>query len=98
MGRSANIQQEIDRATRTAKEQLKFILANGHHLRKVRNGVKYHETAKAFQAKIDQGDELTPNVMSYIDGIYENTMKGAGLGSVGLRIDGKRRTNLNYGR
>lgn len=65
-------------AQRTAREQLKFIIANGQYLLKVRGGENYHKTAKDFS---NMKEKFTSPQLSYIDVIYEKTMKGLGYGS-----------------
>jgi hypothetical protein len=63
-------------AQRGAREQLKFILANGDKLLRLSNGKKYLITAKEFQ---NMKENFTPNQMSFIDGIYEKTMGVCGF-------------------
>jgi hypothetical protein len=65
-------------AQRGAREQLKFILANGDKLLRLLNGKKYLITARDFQ---NMKEDFTPNQLSYIDTIYEKTMKACGFDS-----------------
>lgn len=96
MPRSAEYQQEIDRAHRLAKHNLEIIFANEKHLLTVRNGAKKLADARDFHGRLVRGEELTPNSLSYIDGIYEKTMEGANLPAVRLHVD-KKRKGLRYG-
>jgi hypothetical protein len=89
--------QEEERALKTARMQLEFILANLVHLRKVDRGQKREIAAVRFNEMVERGEELTPNQLSYVDGIYEKTMAGAGMDACDLHVDKKRRTALRYG-
>jgi hypothetical protein len=75
---TARYLNDNSQAQRTAREQLKFILANGQYLLKVRGGEKYFEDAKDF---IKMKDNFTEPQLSFIDVIYEKTMKGLGFES-----------------
>jgi len=81
----------------TAKIQLDFIVTNLHHLRKVDKNGSRERAALEFKRDLDAGLELSPNKLSYIDSIYESTMRGAEYPSVGLHVD-KKRTGLKFGR
>ena len=83
-------------AQRTAEMQLQFVLANLHHLQKVDKAEKMEKAAKDFKRDIDHHLLLTPGQLSYVDGIYEATMRGAGYPSAALHFDKKRR-GLKYG-
>ncbi|MHB8871647.1 MAG: hypothetical protein ACYC5G_04295 [Candidatus Doudnabacteria bacterium] len=65
-------------AQRSAREQLKFILAKGDKLLRIMNGRKYLMTAEDFAAN---KDEFSPKQLSYIDSIYEKTWKATGFDS-----------------
>lgn len=78
-------------AQKTAQGQIEFVMANLASLRKVDKTGKHEKAAKQFNAIIKSGRKLTPNQLSYVDGIYEKTMKGAGFPSIGLKIDAKKR-------
>ena len=65
-------------AQRGTREQLKFILANGDKLLRLLNGKKSLITAQDFQ---NMKEDFTPNQLSYIDTIYERTMKACGFDS-----------------
>jgi hypothetical protein len=97
MARSAEYQQEVDRAMASAREQLRIILANEKYLLRVRNGAKKLADARDFSERLAKGEELTPNGLSYIDGLYEKMFEGSGLPAAKLHIDKKRSTNLRYG-
>ena len=62
-----------------------------HALGRVRGGYQKQQAAHSFEDRLKRGEELTPNQLSYIDGIYESVMKGMGLPSVGVKSDGHRR-------
>ena len=89
---------ESDRRTAdaTIRMQLQFVLSNLHHLRKVDKNGRMENAAVEFEAAIKKGEELTPGQRSYIDGIYEKTMLGAGLPAVNLHADRKKR-GLKFG-
>lgn len=73
------------RAQRTAREQLKFIKANISALNKVD---KRGTMLKAFNDFIRCKNSFTPKELSYIDSIYEATMKGLGFPSYkGIKSD-----------
>lgn len=69
---------DVQQAQRSAREQLKFILANGDKLLQIMNGRKYLMTAEEFAAI---KEDFTPKQLSYIDVIYEKTMRGVGFDS-----------------
>jgi hypothetical protein len=48
--------------------------------------------AKSFSAMIKRGEQLTPNQMSYVDGIYERVMDNLGFGGAKNIHKGNRRT------
>lgn len=76
-------------AQRTAYEQLKFIEANLAALRKVDKHGSMEQAVIEFLPVMKAGDEFRENQLSYIDGIYEKTMKGLGFDSVSLHGDRK---------
>jgi hypothetical protein len=76
---------------RSAREKLKFILANKKHLLNVKGGENKYSAAINFN---NMKELFTDNQLSFIDGIYESTMKGAGFESVSVHHD-KRKT-LRY--
>ncbi len=79
-----------EQAAAGAREQLRIIMANLHHLRKLRGGEKMIRAAQSFQGIILRHETLTPNQLSFVDSIYEKTMKAAGFESVGVHVDKKR--------
>jgi hypothetical protein len=76
-----------DHAQGTAKMQLKFILDNVRHLRKLRGGDSLEKAARSMAANIQLGGELSPNQLSYVDSIYEKAWKAAGFESVETKHD-----------
>ena len=78
-------------AQRSAREQLRIILANADTLRRAKKGAQMLEAATSFEAILKRGERLTPSQLSYVDGIYEQVMKCAGFESVGLHTDRKRK-------
>ncbi len=78
-------------AQRTAKEQIKFVMANLKYLDKLRNGSNLCNTARQFSNFIERGVRLSPNQLSFVDGLYEKVFKAAGYGSVNLHVDKKRK-------
>jgi hypothetical protein len=74
-------------AVNTARVQLDMILANEDCVLKVRNGAEKVKAARDFDALLKHGEALTPGQLSYIDGIYEATWKGAGFDSVNAHHD-----------
>lgn len=84
-----------DLAQRTAREQLKFILANKDKLLKAKNGKKYLTVAISFD---QMRDNLTPNQLSYVDSIYEKTMGAAGFESFKPTYKPNTKTLLRYGK
>lgn len=67
-----------EQSERSAREQLKFILANQSALLKVMNGRKYLMSAEQMS---ESKEPLTDKQKSYVDVIYERVMKGLGLPS-----------------
>lgn len=80
-----------EQAQKSAKAQLEVIMANLHHLSKVRNGNDLCNTARRFNERVNKNEKLSPNELSFVEGIYEKMWKGAGFGSCNLHIDKKRR-------
>jgi hypothetical protein len=96
MSRSAADQLEYERAVKNARHKLQFILDNESALLRVRNGRKKLDDAIDFWDRIERGDDMTPGMISYIDGIYEKTCQGLGLPHMNVHID-KKRKGLRYG-
>jgi hypothetical protein len=76
-----------DQQQRSAREKLKFILANKKYLLKVRNGSKLAYDAEDISK---QKHDFTEGQLSYIDGIYEKVWKGYGEESAGVKHDIKK--------
>lgn len=69
-------------AQRLAKDYLRFILQNISALRRFDRLGKKEKAAREFTALLEKGEDLTGPSLTYVDGIYEDTMKGLGLPSV----------------
>ena len=82
-------------AQRGAREYLKFILANKAALLKVKGGEDFYKAARNLSFIIE---DLTPKQLSFIDVIYEKTMKGLGLESFSATYKPNNKTNLRYGK
>lgn len=80
-----------EQAQKSAKAQLQVIMANLEHLKKVRNGSVLCDKARLFNDKVNRNEKLSPNEISFVDGIYEKMWKGAGYESCTLHIDKKRK-------
>lgn len=78
-------------AQKSAKAQLQVIMANLHHLKKVRKGDEYCNRARQFNEKVEKNIKLSPNEISFVEGLYEKMWKGAGYEACNLHIDKKRR-------
>ena len=81
--------QEI--AQRTAKQQLKIIVANILSLSGVRGGDKLIKAARSFYDMTERKEKLSPNQLSFVDNIYEKLMASKGFESCNLHIDRKRK-------
>lgn len=84
-----------DTAISSARDNLAFILENEKNLLKLRNGKRHIQAARSFWDIIRRGGMLTPNQLSYIDGIYEMVWKGKGYESVQLHSDRSRKNKNN---
>ena len=80
-----------DQAHRTALHLAEFVTTNIAHLRKVDTSGKMERAAKSFRTLLANGEELTPGQHSFLEGIYESTMRGAGFESAPVHTDKKRR-------
>lgn len=80
-----------EQAQKSAKAMLEIIIANLKHLSKVRNGSDLCSKAKLFNIKVSRNEKLSPNELSFVEGIYEKMWKGAGFESCNLHIDKKRK-------
>ena len=69
---------------RAAKANLDFILKYGDALLKVKDGDKHLKSAEGMNA---QTTPFTEPQISYINGIYEKTMKGMGFPSCTVKHD-----------
>jgi len=85
-----------DQAKRTAIHQCEFILSQADALRRVDRDGRAEKAVKDFQKLLKAGETLSKGQYSYLEGIYEKTMKGMGLESVNVHSDLKPRS-LRYG-
>jgi hypothetical protein len=85
-----------EQAQRTAKHLCDFIAKNLHHLRKVDRRGKMEGAVEKFSKILDSGQVLTPGQYSYLEGIYEKCMAGAGYESAPVHSDRKPR-KLRFG-
>lgn len=72
----ARFVNDKEQSERSARAQLEFILANKTSLMKIMNGRKYAMTADELS---NNKEKLTDNQKSYVDVIYERTMKSLHL-------------------
>ena len=86
-----------DQAKRTSLHQCEFILSQIDALRRVDRDGRAEKAVKDFQKLLKAGEQLTKGSYSYLEGIYEKTMKGLGLESVNVHSDAKQRS-LRFGR
>ena len=93
---TSGFQRNHAQAQRSAKAQLEIILGNIQHLLTVKNGERMAEAARKFKAEIDASEKLSENKLSYVDAIYEATMKGMGFESVNTHHD--KRSGLRHPR
>jgi len=74
-----NYHDDTAQTNRAAREYLSFILANMKFLLKHRNGQRHLEAILSISKT--QNDKFSPKQKSYIDSVYEMTMKGLGFPS-----------------
>lgn len=74
-----------------AKMKVRFIVDNLNHLRRVDRRGKLERVAVNFNTIISRGEDLTPAQHSYLDGIYDKTMEGAGFGAINVHSDRRKR-------
>jgi hypothetical protein len=86
---SPRFEKSITQANNTARVQLDFVLANRGALLSIRGGQKKLSDALDLDYRLKQGEPFSPGQYSYVDGIYESTMKGLDLPSVGNHRDRK---------
>jgi hypothetical protein len=85
-----------DQAKRTALHQCEFIIGQVDALRRVDRDGRAEKAVKDFQKLLKAGETLSKGQYSYLEGIYEKTMRGLGLESVNVHSDLKPRS-LRYG-
>lgn len=91
----ARFERNHDQAQRSAKAQLEVIGANIHLLAGPKTSA-YVGIVVNFQDMANRGEHFTPYQLSFIDHLYEKCMKNAGLPSVNVHVDRKKR-GLRYG-
>jgi len=84
-----------ERSQNTARIQIEFCIVNIEFLRKVDRKKKMENSLISFSEMLKNKEPFTPNQLNYIDGIYEATMKGFNLPSIGLHI-AKKKKGLRY--
>lgn len=92
---SARFERNHEQAQRSAKAQIEFVSANIHLLAGPKTSA-YLLPVENFLAMAKRGEAFTPYQLSFIDGLYERVMKAAGLPSVGVHVDRKRK-GLRFG-
>jgi hypothetical protein len=91
----ARFERNHEQAQRSAREQIRFVMANLDRLAGPGDKAQL-QAALSFAAMAANNETFTPAQLSYIDGLYERVMRNAGLPSVPLRVDRKRK-GLRYG-
>jgi hypothetical protein len=89
-------QLEQARAMRTVKAQLQFISRYETQLSRIDKGGKMMEAYSSFKNLTDRGETLTPNQMSYVDGIYEKVFKALGLPSISVKQEKRHPAKLRF--
>jgi|GEM_PF-4892843 len=82
---------DVERCKNTAILQINFVKANKNLCKET-----YYQAIEQMEEQLKTEHYLTPIQMSFIDGIYESVMKNAGLPSVPVHVDRKRK-RLKYG-
>jgi hypothetical protein len=88
--------RNTEQAPRTALHLAEFIITNIEHLRRKDQKKRMENAVNSFMVLLKAGEKLTPGQYSYLEGIYEATMRGMGLESVNVHSDRKRRA-LRFG-
>jgi hypothetical protein len=91
---SDKFERSETQARNTARGQLEIILANPKALLSLRGGTKKLSDARDLDKRMKSGEPFSPGQYSYVDGLYEATMKGLGLPSVDNHRD--RRSTLRH--
>lgn len=84
-----------ERAQNTAKIQIEFCVVNISSLRRIDRKEKMEKALLSFVEMKSNYEPFTPGQLNYIEGIYEATMKGFDLPSIGLHID-KKKKGIRY--
>jgi hypothetical protein len=80
-----------NQAQRNAKHLADFVCDNLPHLGKVDATGKMEKAAKSFRTLLANGEDLTPGQLSFMESIYEATMKGMGFPAAEVHSDRKPR-------
>ena len=84
-------------AYRSARAKLDFVMQNIAWLKRVDNAQHRAENAaRNFLMLLKNGEDLTPGQLAYCDGLYEQTMRGAGYEGLKVHSDRKQRS-LKFG-
>jgi hypothetical protein len=86
-----------EQAERTARHLSDFIQDNLVHLRKVDNSGRMEKAAKSFHTLLVNREKLTPGQLSFLEAIYEKTIRGAGFPAIETHHD-KRKSSMRFGR
>lgn len=76
--------------------QIRFVMSNLAHLRKVDRHKKLENAITNFARMNGRKESFSPSQMNFIMNIYEKTWEGANMPSIRMHIDRKRR-GLRYG-
>lgn len=78
-------------AQRSAKENLKIIMANLSALDSFKNGSYYKQKAREYNKLVSNGSKLEPEELSHVERIYEKIWEGLGEDACKTHIDKKRK-------
>lgn len=81
-----------DQARRTSLHLCEIILSNAGALRTVDRDGRAEKAVVNFEKLLKAGETLSQAQYSYLEGIYEKTMKGMGFESVNVHSDLKPRS------
>jgi hypothetical protein len=84
-----------EQAERTARHLSDFIQDNIVYLRRVDKTGRMEKAAKSFHVLLVNREKLTPGQLSFLESIYESTMKGLGFPAAPVHSDRKRKS-LRY--
>lgn len=87
---------DAQQAQRSSRETFAVIVSNIEHLEKVDPNGTHEKFLDCITFDVENGNDLLDWQMARLDTIYERMMKGAGLPSVPVHQD-RRRKGINYG-